>query len=514
MYDSQEGKGLLGGQNNFRLNHGVTDASIGSARQALTGQFVKPGFIDTRFEDLDAITLSLAANSPMCADVPRIVIIGGGFGGLQAALHLGQTPAHVTVIDRHNHHLFQPLLYQVATATLSPGEISAPIRHILSRQDNTDVFMAEVTGVNTEHQRVLARDQSMRDHVIPYDYLIIATGTCENYFGHDDWRTVAPGLKTIEDARAVRQKMLLAFEQAELETDPERVRSLLTFVIVGAGPTGVELAGDITEVAHRVLKKEFRHIDPSLARIILVESGQRILATFSPELASSAYRKLNKIGVEIHTGKRVTDIDEHGVMIGEERIASANVFWTAGVKATPVAHWLNAEEADRAGRVAVQKDLSVPNHPNIFVIGDVASCLYKGKPLPGVAPVAMQQGRYVARLLDLCIRNPQMRQLFPAFCYRDKGSLATVGRGFSIVQLGSLKLSGPIAWLLWLGIHIFYLVTFQNRLLVMLRWVWTYLGIQRRVRLITVTNLPVLPASPPNQEEVLLESSPHLIERY
>jgi NADH dehydrogenase len=287
--------------------------------------------------------------------------------------------------------------------------------------------------------------------------------------------------------------MLLAFEQAELEKDPERIRSLLTFVIVGAGPTGVELAGDMAEVTHRVLKQDFRHINPAMTRIVLVEAGPRILATFPPKLARSAHRKLSKLGVEIRAGKPVTDIDEHGVMIGEERIVSASVFWTAGVMATPVVRWLDAE-ADRAGRVKVQQDLSVPNHPNIFVIGDVALCLRKGKPLPGVAPVAMQQGRYVARLITSRISNPQAQRAFPAFHYVDKGSLATVGRGFSIVQFGPLKISGPLAWFLWLSIHIFYLITFENRLLVMLQWAWAYLAIQRRVRLITVTNAPAIPA--------------------
>jgi NADH:ubiquinone reductase (H+-translocating) len=434
----------------------------------------------------------LSNNQQELSNVPRIVIIGGGFGGLQAALHLGKTPAHVTVIDRNNHHLFQPLLYQVATATLSPGEISAPIRHILRQQKNTDVFMAEVTGVDTEQKRVFVHDQSMHDQAIPYDYLIIATGTHENYFGHDNWRMIASGLKTIEDARAVRQKILLAFEQAELEKDPERVRALLTFVIVGAGPTGVELTGDMAEVAHRVLKKDFRHINPDMTRIVLVESGPRILASFPATLARSAHRKLSKLGVEVCTGKYATDIDKQGVMIGEQRILSENVFWTAGVMATPVANWLNAE-ADRAGRVKVQKDLSVPNHPNIFVLGDVAACLYKGKQLPGVAPVAMQQGRYVAHLITSRITHPQAQQSFPAFHYKDKGSLATVGRGFSIIQLGPLKLHGPIAWFLWLSIHIFYLITFENRLLVMLQWAWAYLAIQRRVRLITITNAPAIP---------------------
>jgi NADH dehydrogenase len=489
------------------LNHSFRDAGTGSTRQALTRQFVSPGFIDTHYqelEDFDAFTPPSADQSWQLARVPRIVIIGGGFGGLQAALHLGKTPAHVTVIDRNNHHLFQPLLYQVATGILSPSEISAPIRHILGRQENTDVLMAEVTGVNTEHQRVLVRDKLERDHVIPYDYLVIATGTHENYFGHDNWRTIAPGLKTVEDARTILQKMLRVFEEAELENDPQRIRELLTFVIVGGGPTGVELAGDIAEVAHHALKKEFRHINPAMTRIILVDAGPRILATFAPELSHSAHKKLSKLGIEIRNGKRVTDLDEHGVMIGEERIISANVFWTAGVTATPVARWLNAE-ADRVGRVKVQEDLSVPHHPNIFVIGDVASCVYKGKPLAGIAPVAMQQGRYVARLINNSIRNPRHRQSFPAFRYKDKGNLATVGRGFSILQFGPLKLHGPMAWLLWLGIHIFYLITFQNRLLVLQQWIWTYLTFQRRSRLITTTNVPVLPSTQ-NQQEVVPKS--------
>jgi len=440
------------------------------------------------------------------SDIPHIVIIGGGFGGLQAALHLGNTPARVTVIDRNNHHLFQPLLYQVATATLSPGEISAPIRHVLSRHKNTDVFMAEVTGIDTEQQLVFVRDQSMHNHAVLYDYLIIATGSHENYFGHDDWRTLAPGLKTIEDARAIRQKMLLAFEEAELEKDREHIRSLLTFAIVGAGPTGVELAGDMAEVTHRVLKKDFRHVNPAMTRIILVESGPRILATFPPKLARSAHQQLSKLGVEVRTGRPVTEIDQDGVMIGEERILAKNVFWTAGVMATPVARWLNVE-ADRAGRVKVEKDLSVPNHPNIFVIGDVALYIEKGKQLPGLAPVAMQQGRYVARLLTNRLKHPQTQQSFPPFHYKDKGSLATVGRGYSIVQLGPLKLDGLVAWFLWLSIHIFYLISFENRLLVMLQWAWSYLAIQRRVRLITITDAPAVPASAKNRDKVTPKKS-------
>ncbi len=424
--------------------------------------------------------------SEMRADRPHVVIIGGGFGGLQTALHLGNAPVHVTVIDRTNHHLFQPLLYQVATATLSPGEISAPIRHVLHKQQHTDVMLAEVTGVDPEQQRVLLHNRSLH-----YDYLVIATGASENYFGHEEWRTFAPGLKSIEDAREIRQKILLAFEQAELESDPQLVQELLTFVVIGAGPTGVELAGDIAEVAHKVLKAEFRHIDPSMTRIILVEAGPRILPAFPEALAHSAEQKLRRLGVEVRTNAPASDINESGVVVHGERIATQTMFWTAGVLASPAAKWLHAE-ADRAGRVKVRANLSVPGHPNIFVIGDTASYIQNGKPLPGVAPVAMQQGRYIARLLAQRVSG---KNSVGAFRYIDKGSLATIGRGFAIVKLGKLQLSGFLAWVIWMAVHIFYLIGFENRVLVMLQWAWAYLAFQRRVRLITQIGKWAIPVS-------------------
>ncbi len=415
------------------------------------------------------------------ANVPHVVIIGAGFGGLQAALHLGKAPVHVTVIDRTNHHLFQPLLYQVATATLSPGEISAPIRHVLKKQQNTDVMLGEVTGIDLH-----ARHVFMHDRTLSYDYLVVATGAHESYFGHEEWRAIAPGLKSIEDARAIRHKILLAFEAAEIESDPERVKELLTFVIVGGGPTGVELAGDIAEVAHRALQSEFRHIDPAMARIILVEATPRLLTTFPEALARGAQGKLHRLGVEIRTGTLVSEIDERGVIAGGKRICAHTVLWTAGVQASPAASWLGVE-ADRVGRVKVLSDLSIPGYPNVFVIGDTASSMQNGKPLPGVAPVAMQQGRYVARLIARRVIDHEQNQAARPFHYFDKGSLATIGRAYAIIKLGKLQLVGFLAWIMWLTIHIFYLIGFENRVLVMLQWAWAYLGFQRRVRLITST---------------------------
>jgi NADH dehydrogenase len=408
---------------------------------------------------------------------PRVVIVGAGFGGLQAALHLRNAPIDLTVIDRTNHHLFQPLLYQVATATLSPGEISAPIRHVLRNQQNTRVIMAEVTGVDKVQQCVL-----LADHSIPYDYLILATGAKENYFGHDEWHALAPGLKSIEDARAIRHKVLMAFEAAELETDQERIKQLLTFVIVGAGPTGVEMAGAIAEVAHKVLKSDFRHIDPTMARIILVEAAPRILCAFPASLAQTAQHELTRLGVEVKTGAAVSEVDEHGITASGERIIAHTVLWTAGVKASPAWQWLGAP-ADRARRVQVLSDLSIPHHSNVFVIGDTATFMQDGKPLPGVAPVAMQQGRYVARLISQRVEHPE--QSTPAFHYVNKGNLSTVGRAFAIVDLGAIRMAGFLAWVLWLAIHIFYLIGFENRLLVMLRWAMAYLSFQYGVRLIT-----------------------------
>src|SRR5258708_1148977 len=333
------------------------------------------------------------ASNSVPAIMPRVVIVVAGLGGLRVARGLSKAPIHVTVIDRQNHHLFQPLLYWVATAGLSPADISSPIRHILRKQKNTEVLMAEVTGVDVEQQRVLIGDRS-----IPYDYLVLAMGARDNYFGHPDWEQFAPGLKTIEDARAIRHKILLSFEAAELETDPQKIQELLTFVLVGAGPTGVEMAGAIAEIAHKTLTSEFRHIDPRMARIILIEALPRILGAFPESLARKTQKRLTRMGVEVRTNTPVLNIDERGVTVPDEHIAADTIIWSAGVGASPAAKWLNAE-VDRAGRVKVADDLSVPGHPNIFVIGDTASVQRQGRPIPGVAPAAIQEGSYVASVI-------------------------------------------------------------------------------------------------------------------
>ncbi len=408
--------------------------------------------------------------------LPRVVIIGAGFGGLQAARALRHAPVQVTVIDRSNHHLFQPLLYQVATSDLSPTDISAPIRSILKHQKNTSVILAEVTGVDAQEQRVLMHARS-----VPYDYLIIATGARHSYFGHDAWEPFAPGLKSIDDAAMLRRKILLAFEAAEIETDPEKRQALLTFVLVGAGPTGVEMAGAIADLAHKTLASDFRQIDPKAARIVLVEAASRILLAFPQSLAKKAARALTRLGVEVRTNSLVEAIDREGVMIAGNRLPARTVIWTAGVTASPAGQWLDAG-VDRAGRVKVSSDLSLPGHPNVFVIGDTASLSQDGKPLPGVAPVAMQEGRYVAKVIAQCVAG---KQGGPPFRYRSHGNLATVGRSFAVVESGPLHLTGFLAWVMWLVVHIFYLIGFRNRLLVILQWGWEYLTRQRSARLIT-----------------------------
>jgi NADH:ubiquinone reductase (H+-translocating) len=410
---------------------------------------------------------------------PRVVIVGAGFGGLQAAKALGDASVEVTVIDRRNHHLFQPLLYWVATAGLSPADISSPIRRILRRQKNTQVVMAEVTGVDSEGKCVLMGDRS-----IPYDYLILATGAQDNYFGHSEWSQYAPGLKSIEAATAIRSHILRTFELAEIESDPEKVRELLTFVLVGAGPTGVEMAGAIAELSHKALVKDFRRINPSSARIVLIEAAPHILATFPEKLAKKAHRTLNRLGVEIRTGKPVSSIDAHGVTVDGQRIESKTVIWSAGVAASPAGKWLGVE-TDRGGRVKVNADLTVPEHPDIFVIGDTASLMQHGKPLPGVAPVAMQQGRYVAATIKRRVISGEPAR---PFRYVDKGNLATVGRSYAIVNFKKLSLTGLPAWLLWLVVHIYYLIGFRNRLITLFQWAWTYFTFNRGARLITENN--------------------------
>jgi NADH dehydrogenase len=410
---------------------------------------------------------------------PRVVIVGAGFGGLHAAQALKNVPVQVTVIDRRNHHLFQPLLYQVATAGLSPADISAPIRSILKGQTNTSVVLAEVTGIDVQEQRAIMHDKS-----IPYDYLIVATGARHSYFGHDEWEEYAPGLKTIPDATAIRRQILLAFESAEIEPDLEKRRALLTFVLVGAGPTGVEMAGAIAELAHKALASDFRNIDPASARIILVEAMPRILGAFPESLAQRTQKALNRLGVEVRTHSAVEAINEDGVVIGGNLLPTKSVIWTAGVTASLAGKWLSAE-VDRAGRVKVLDDLTLPGHPNIFVIGDTASLMQNGKPLPGVAPVAMQEGRYVASFIKQDIAGNKQHK---PFHYFNKGNVATVGRSYGIVDLGWIRQSGFLAWLTWLAIHIFYLIGFRNRFLVMFQWAWAYLTFQRGARLIIYEN--------------------------
>ena len=407
---------------------------------------------------------------------PRVVIVGAGFGGLNAARALHEAPVQVTVIDRNNHHLFQPLLYQVATGVLSPAEISAPIRSVLSKQKNAEVLMGEVTGVDTQAQRVLLHDQS-----VPYDYLILATGARDSYFGHNDWAAFAPGLKSIVQATTIRRKILLAFEMAERETDPEQRKALLTFVLVGAGPTGVEMAGAIGGLAHKTLVSDFRHINPKEARIVLVEALPRILLPFDERLAKKAHRALNRLGIEVRTSSPVEAIDSEGVVIAGERIPAKTVIWTAGVAASPAGQWLGAE-TDRGGRLKVDSDASVPGHPNIFVIGDTASFTQDGKPLPGVAQVAIQQGQYSASVIaDRVAGKPHPE----AFRYVDKGNMAVIGRFYGIVAIGKLRLAGLVAWFMWLVLHLMFLIGFRNRLVVGFQWLVYFTTFQRGARLIT-----------------------------
>jgi NADH dehydrogenase len=406
---------------------------------------------------------------------PRVVIVGAGFGGLETAKALRHAPVQVTVIDRWNHHLFQPMLYQVATAGLSMEDISAPIRRIFHRQANTSVLMAEVTGVDVKAQRVLTATQ-----VIPYDFLVLATGASSNYFGHEEWKNFAPGLKSLQDALVLRRQILGAFEAAENEPDPALRQARLTFVLVGGGPTGVELAGAIAELAHRALSHDFKRIDPAAARIVLVEGEPRIIPTFPASLTRKARRKLEQLGVEVRTGVHVTAISADGVMIGSERLAARNVIWTAGVKASPAGAWLGAD-VDRAGRVKVAPDLSVPGHPTVFVIGDTACVMQQGKPLPGLSPVAMQEGRYVAQVIAARVTGNASP---PPFHYHDKGTLATVGRAFAVVDIGPLHFTGLLAWLTWILVHIFYLIGFRNRLLVLIQYAWAYVTFQPGARII------------------------------
>jgi len=411
------------------------------------------------------------------AGAPRVVIIGAGFAGLTAAKALGKAPVRLTVIDRRNYHLFQPLLYQVATAGLSPADIATPIRAILQRQRNTTVLLGMVTGIDTA-----ARMVELGDRRIPYDVLVVATGARHAYFGRDDWEPVAPGLKKIDDATDIRRRILLAFEMAENTSDPDERRRLLNFVIVGAGPTGVELAGAIAELARRALAADFRNIDPRAARVILVEAGPRVLAAFPESLSAAACHALAKLGVEVRVGQRVMQCDDCGVVIAGERIEARTILWAAGVAASPAAKWLGAE-ADRAGRVRVGPDLTLPGHPEIFVLGDTAAATdATGAPLPGIAPVAKQQGGYAAQVIRARLAGRAAR---PPFRYRHLGNLATIGRKVAVADFGFVRLSGRLAWLLWGLVHVYFLIGFRNRAVVLLDWLWAYVTFKRGMRLIT-----------------------------
>lgn len=408
----------------------------------------------------------------------RVVIIGGGFGGLSVARGLSHEPVHVTLLDRSNHHLFQPLLYQVAMAGLAPGEIAVPIRSVLSRQENVRVLLAEVTGIDFATKRVQTRETAPLD----FDYLVIATGAENSYFGHDDWARVAPGLKDLDDAVEIRRRVLLAFEAAERETDPALQRQHLTFVVIGGGPTGVELAGAIAELATFVLARDFRAIRSDATRVVLVEGSDRILSSFDPKLSADAAKSLTAMGVEIRTGLRVTAMDESGVSCGSEHIAASTVLWAAGVRGSGLCQKIGLP-VDRAGRALVEQDCSIKDQPNVFVIGDCASFIPEGtsQGLPGVSPVAMQQGRFVARQIARSLEGaPRQR-----FKYVDKGSMATIGRSRAVAQIGKLQLGGFLAWMAWLVVHIFYLIDFRNRLVVLLDWAWAYFAYRRGSRLIT-----------------------------
>jgi NADH dehydrogenase len=407
----------------------------------------------------------------------HVVIIGGGFAGLSAARVFRRSPLRVTLLDRRNHHVFQPLLYQVATATLSPGDIASPIRWILRGAPNARVLLGEGSRIDVSRRAVELVDGG----VVEYDYLIVATGASHAYFGHPEWAAHAPGLKTLEDALEIRKRILLAFERAERETDAARQRELLTFVVVGGGPTGVELAGTLAEIARRTLRDEFRAIDTARARIVLVEAGPTILQAFPEKLRHAARASLRRLEVDVREGVAVTHIDAHGVQAGAERLDAGTVLWAAGVAASPLVATLGAP-TDRAGRVVVEPDLSIPGYPDVFVVGDAAAYLHQGSaPLPGVAQVAMQQAAHAARNIMRRSRGESTTQ----FVYHDKGSMAIVGRGSAIADLGRVRFSGPLAWLAWLFLHIFMLIGFRNRLVVLLQWAGAYVTFQRSVRLIT-----------------------------
>lgn len=402
----------------------------------------------------------------------HVVIVGGGFAGLYAARALRRAPVRITIVDRHNYHLFQPLLYQVATAALNPSDIAAPIRSILRRQRNVSVLLGEATSIDVDQKAVVLKDGEK----LSYDYVIVATGATHSYFGHPEWEPDAPGLKSIDDALEIRRRVLVAFETAEREEDEAARNALLTFVIVGAGPTGAELAGALSEIARQTMLRDFRRINPSSARIILVEGKERVLPTYPPGLSAKAQRQLEHLGVEVITNAVVTSLNDREVCIGEKTIPTRTVLWAAGVKASPLARSLEVP-LDRAGRVLVNPDLTIPGHPEVFVAGDLAAV----DDVPGVAPAAIQEGNHTAANIERAVAGKPLKP----FHYFDKGSLATIGRAAAVADIRGIKLSGFIAWVAWLTIHIFFLIGFRNRFLVITQWAWAYVTYQRGARLIT-----------------------------
>lgn len=431
---------------------------------------------------------------------PKILIIGGGFGGLKAAEALARLPVQITVVDRKNHHTFQPLLYQVATAGLSPAEIAAPIREILAKHDNIEVLLGEVSDFD-----LARRTAKLNGFELDYDYLVVAAGATHAYFGHDEWEQFAPGLKTIEDALEIRRRMLLAFELAERQAAVTGQHQQLSFVVVGGGPTGVELAGTLAEIARQSLADDFRHIDPKKTRIVLLEAGSSLLSAYPDDLRQSAKRQLERLGVEVRLNSAVTDVRPSEIHVGSDVLHATVVFWAAGVAASPLGRALGGP-VDRAGRVLVEADLSLPGHPEVFVIGDLASLKQaEGMQLPGVAPVAMQEGRWVARQIAADLGgNPRT-----PFHYVDKGSLATIGRAAAVAQFGKVHISGFLAWLSWLFIHIFFLIGFRNRIIVMIEWAWSYFTYDRSARLITGESRKIAVSSMEYAERAANESKEH-----
>jgi len=443
--------------------------------------------------------------APAQPALPHVVVLGGGFGGLAAVKALRGAPVRITLVDRKNHHLFQPLLYQVATAGLAPGDIAASIRQVFRRQKNVTVAMAEITGVDPESREVHLAAPESGEVVLDYDYLIVATGVSQSYFGHDEFAPYAPALKTIEDATAMRAAVLGAFERAELQAEPGKSPELLTFVLVGAGPTGVEMAGALAELARATLAEDFRRIDPRRSRIVLLEAGPRILPTFHASLAAKVLRRLERMGIEVRCGKAVELVDEEGVQVGGERIDAGVVLWTAGVKPSPAAAWLGAA-TDRAGRVKVEADLSLPGRPEVFVVGDVAAREQDGRQLPGVAQVAIQGGRYAGRAIAALVTG---RPSNVPFRYINKGDMAVVGRNFAILEREGIRVGGFFAWLAWAFVHVVSLALFNNRLIVFTQWAWSYFTFERGSRLITAAPRGVTSATlPPRAPGAPASASP------